>query len=138
MRAAEVSRCAAAGEARQFWAAHDALYEKQAYWSNAPTDSAMVDAVSADRNARRIWDCLAKGDEHATVEKLATLGQQLGLDGTPTFFFNGMIASGAISPDQFAYLVKQARGETPARILDRAGVPVVRGLDVTTISRPRP
>ncbi len=89
-KAAEVAECA--GEQEKFWEMHDKIFENQ--------DS--IDAASLKQYAKDIGlnstefdQCLDSGEMEEEVKKDLADGQKLGIRGTPAFFVNGTLISGA-------------------------------------------
>ncbi len=94
--AAQAAHCA--GEQDAYWEMHDALFQQQSSWSVSanPGDNFKALAEQLSLNQDDFDDCLDSGRHASTVEANATEGQAAGMTGTPTFFFNGYPASGAI------------------------------------------
>jgi protein-disulfide isomerase len=101
-QAAEAARCAY--EQGKFWEYHDTLY------ANAPK----ADAGDLKSYAQQIglnidsFDrCFTSGKYRASVQQDLNEGAQLGLTGTPTFFFNGREISGNQSLGDFEAIVDE-------------------------------
>jgi protein-disulfide isomerase len=58
-------------------------------------------------------DCLASGRYEPLIDQDLQLGQQLGVEATPTFFVNGVLVAGAQPYEQFAALIDRELGRTP-------------------------
>ena len=89
-KAAEAAECA--DEQGEFWEMHDKIFENQdaigvsslkQYARDIGLDSAQFDA------------CLDSGQTASEVKKDLADGQKLGVSGTPAFFINGQLVSGA-------------------------------------------
>jgi protein-disulfide isomerase len=96
-RAAEVAQCA--GEQGKFWAMHDALYASQeglAEMIGAGLDG-QADKLQLDK--QRLNECLASGRATAQVEADLALGNEAGVQGTPSVFVNGRQVSGGASTE---------------------------------------
>jgi len=89
-KAAEAAECA--GEQGKYWEMHDALYSNQ-----QSLDVASIKGYAADLglNTGDFESCLDNGDMAAEVQKDFTEGQGYGVRGTPAFFINGKLVSGA-------------------------------------------
>lgn len=86
--AARAARCA--GDQDAYWAYHDQLFRVQETWSRqadaAPSFEEYASALGLDRSAFR--SCL-RSDRHAVaVTANLRLGQDLGVNATPTIFLN--------------------------------------------------
>lgn len=106
--AAEAARCAAAQD--KFWPYHDLLY------SNSPkTDPEQLKAYAqqAGLNMGAFEQCLSRETYKDAVQKDVDLGLELGLNGTPAFFINGRLFSGAQPFENFVEVIDQelARAE---------------------------
>ena len=88
--AAEAARCA--HDQGKFWAYHDALF------ANAPKASPeqlKAYALQLGLDLPSFERCLASGTHAATVQKSVDEAIRLGVTGTPAFFINGELLSGA-------------------------------------------
>jgi Na+:H+ antiporter, NhaA family len=84
-RAAEASEAAAAQGA--FWEMHDALYAAR---GELGLDSVLAAARSVGLDVERVRAELAAGAHAARVEEDVRSGRAAGVNGTPTFFVNGV------------------------------------------------
>lgn len=107
----EAARCANAQG--KFWAYHDALYSKP---PRAGVDALTAIAKEVDADVETFERCLDAGTYRSAVQKDIDEGTRLGVTGTPTFFINGRVISGAQSLDSFTRIVD----EELARPTDRA------------------
>lgn len=98
--AALLARCA--GESR-FHAVVDLLFKQQRTWafSDKP-EAALFETVKQAGFTQDAFNaCLQDQAAYASLQKERQRGsQQFGIDSTPTFFINGRIQRGAMSPDQ--------------------------------------
>lgn len=94
MGAAHASLCAE--QQNRFWEYHDLLFASQ---DALRSEDLRGYAEGAGLNMTRFDECLARPSTRATEEK--RLGQQLGVSGTPTFFFNGRKVAGYLAPEEF-------------------------------------
>ena len=105
-KAAEAAECA--GEQGQYWQMHDELFRNQdrldvvslkSYAKELKLDTAKFDA------------CLDNGDMAEEVKKDAVDGQSYGVTGTPAFFINGKLISGAMPYSAFVTEIEAALAE---------------------------
>lgn len=108
-KAAESSRCA--GEQGKFWDYHDLLFANQAKLDNL---SLLQYAHSLKLDEKKFEDCLSSGQYAAAVAKDLEEGRQAGVSGTPAFFINGLILSGAVPPENFSRLIDDELARTGA------------------------
>jgi protein-disulfide isomerase len=83
-RASEIAQCA--GEQGKFWPVHDALYAHQ---DALDEPNAKKLAVEAGVDATKLDECLGAGRGAAQVEIDFKKGEEVGIEGTPSFFING-------------------------------------------------
>jgi protein-disulfide isomerase len=117
--AAQAAHCA--GEQLAYWEMHDELFEQQAGWteSSSPGDDFKEIAGQLGLDQGAFGECLDSGRHATTVTNNVTEGQAAGMSGTPTFFFNGYPASGAIPFEGFEQIVSIIeRGELEQNIAD--------------------
>jgi protein-disulfide isomerase len=90
MRASVAARCAA--DQGKFWQYHDALFADQ-----SKLDIAGLKATAArlKLNTATFDTCLDKGEHVAEIQRSEQEGTRAGVDGTPTFFINGVPLNGA-------------------------------------------
>lgn len=101
----------AAGRQGKFWAMHDKIFEGQRSWAE-------------DRNARGTFIVYARqlglsldqftadlesNEVHNRVQADLTSGEQIGINGTPTFFINGRQIDNPRIYEQFADLIRSAK-----------------------------
>jgi predicted DsbA family dithiol-disulfide isomerase len=101
-RAAEASWCAQQQD--RFWQFHDLVY------ANPPdaSDAVLVDlATKGGLDVKAFEACLASGKADKAVEEQAEEGSHYGVDGTPGFFVNGRLVSGAIPLSTFSRIVDE-------------------------------
>jgi protein-disulfide isomerase len=89
-KAAEAAECA--GDQGKFWEMHDQLYANQETLS---VDNYKKWAGELGLDTAKFNTCLDQGQKTAKVQKDFTVGQQAGVQGTPAFFVNGLLISGA-------------------------------------------
>jgi predicted DsbA family dithiol-disulfide isomerase len=88
---AEASRCA--GEQGKFWEYHDLLFEAPGQPMDQPALAAQAKKLQLD--ASKFEACLTAGRHRAAVERDLQDGVTAGVSGTPAFFVNGVLLSGA-------------------------------------------
>ncbi|MBU2634536.1 MAG: DsbA family protein [Nanoarchaeota archaeon] len=89
-KAAEAAECA--GDQDMFWEMHDMLYENQ----NALTVADLKQYASdLDLDATEFDECLDSGKYEDEVKDDMAEGSSYGVSGTPAFFINGQLLSGA-------------------------------------------
>jgi protein-disulfide isomerase len=89
-KAAEAGECA--DDQGKFWEYHDILFENQ----NALTvDDLKGYAADLDLDTEEFNSCLDSGKYTAEVQKDLADGQAAGVSGTPAYFINGVLVSGA-------------------------------------------
>ena len=100
--AAEAARCA--GEQGKFWQYHDRLFENQ----NQLNGIALLQhAVALELDQKQFDGCLASGKFREQIEQDFQDGNLLGVNGTPAFFINGVVVSGAQPAAVFEKVVKE-------------------------------
>jgi protein-disulfide isomerase len=100
-KAHEAARCVF--EQGKFWAYHDLVFD-QAPRTTADDLRALARQVGAD--VARFDQCLASGQSKDVVQKDIDEGARLGVNGTPAFFINGRLVSGAQPLEAFVSLIE--------------------------------
>jgi protein-disulfide isomerase len=101
-KAAEAARCADAQG--KFWEFHDFLFDNS---KNLEATHLKEYARALKLDAARFDGCLDLGEQAATVQMDSTQAQRLGLTGTPSFFINGHLLSGAVNYSTLREMVEQ-------------------------------
>ncbi len=91
-KAAEAAECAREQKPDAFWGYHDALFADQKPWTTADLVG-YAEGLSLD--VQEFSSCLNSGRHAATVLQDMEDGQAVGMSGTPGFYINGMVLSGA-------------------------------------------
>ena len=92
-KAAEAARCAGEQKGNDgYWAMHDKIFENQQALS---IGSFRQWANEIGLNIQQFDSCLQSGKMAALVKKDMDEGQRDGVQGTPAFFINGRLISGA-------------------------------------------
>lgn len=92
-KAAEASECA--DEQGKFWQYHDLLFDKQGEWSSGGVSKFKDYARDLGLNTKDFDQCLDSGQMAEEVKQDFADGQSAGVNGTPAFFVNGEMISGA-------------------------------------------
>ena len=98
-KAAEATACA--DEQGKFWELHDALFESQ----ELDVDSLKLQAKRAGVDEVKFASCLDSGRTAGVIKRDLLAGQQVGVSGTPAFFINGFMLSGAQPEEAFRKLI---------------------------------
>ena len=100
--AAEAAACA--GEQGRFWQYHDQLFANQ---SKLSTPELKQHAADLGLDAATFNTCVDSHKLKAQVDADIEAGQQVGVDGTPAFFVNGRMLSGAQPFEAFKRLIDE-------------------------------
>ena len=100
--AAEAAACAA--EQNKFWEYHDRLFTNQSKLAEADL-KAHAQAIGLD--AASFNSCVDSHKYAKLVEEDLAAGNQVGVNGTPAFFVNGRILSGAQPYDVFRRVIEE-------------------------------
>lgn len=104
-KAAEAAACA--DEQGQFWKFHDALFASQ----ELEVDAMKLQAQQLGLDAKKFDSCLDSGRMASVVKKDMAAGQSAGVSGTPAFFINGVMLSGAQPEEAFRKIIDQELAE---------------------------
>ena len=103
--AAEASESAAAQDA--FWEMHDIIFEHQ----DALADRDLIRyAAAIDTDAKRVAEDLSTGTWEARVRRDFLSGVRSGVNGTPTFFVNGVRHDGLIDAPSLLAALRESAG----------------------------
>ena len=100
--AAEAAACA--GEQGKFWPYHDRLFADQAKLNDADLKKTAADL---GLDAAKFNACVDSHKYKSAVDADLAAGQDVGVDGTPAFFVNGRLLSGAQPFEQFKKLIDE-------------------------------
>src|SRR5205823_5659471 len=78
--------------AGEYWQYHDRLFENQ---NKLDKPSLIEHATGLGLNPKQFETCLDSGKYSAQIEEDVQAGNRLGVTGTPAFFINGVLVSGA-------------------------------------------
>jgi protein-disulfide isomerase len=101
-KAAEAVRCAQ--DQGKFWEYHDALFANS---PNLSPEQLTTYAEQLGLNLPSFERCLASGTHAASVQKSINEGIRLGVTGTPAFFINGELLSGAQPLESFVRVIER-------------------------------
>lgn len=107
-KAAEAAECAAdIGGEEKFWELHDRMFEENAFLS-----ASNVKRFARETGLNETFDlCLDSGAMHSRVLEDMQEGTQMGVRGTPAFFVNGEMISGAQPFDIFKSVIDRKMTE---------------------------
>jgi protein-disulfide isomerase len=109
-KAAEASMCAQ--EQGKFWEYHDKLFENQQQLAD---DALKSYAQQLGLDQAKFDECLASGKHAAQVKADTEAGKKLGVSGTPAFFINGVMLSGAQPAEEFKSIIDQELQQAQAK-----------------------
>jgi protein-disulfide isomerase len=101
-KAAEAAHCAA--EQGKFWEFHDLLFEQQ---DTIPTTNFAEQAKTLGLDAASFQTCIDSRKYQAKVEGNYAAGVKAGVSGTPAFFINGRLLSGAQPLEAFKAVIDE-------------------------------
>ncbi len=116
-KAHEAARCA--NEQGKFWAYQDILYVNA---PKASPENLKAYAREAGLDVEDFEQCLTSGKYQAAVQKDVEEGTRLGVTGTPTFFINGRLLSGAQPLESFVRIIEEETGAVPVRGVPSPGI----------------
>ncbi|HET6439127.1 MAG TPA: thioredoxin domain-containing protein [Anaeromyxobacter sp.] len=99
-KAAEASQCAA--DQDKYWEMHDKLFSVE---GKLEIDNLKKYARDVGLDGDKFDKCLDSGEKAKVVAEAHKAGEDLGINGTPAFFINGRLISGAQPLDEFKKLV---------------------------------
>jgi protein-disulfide isomerase len=99
-KAAEASMCAA--DQNKFWEYHDKLFANQ---QALKVDDLKKHAADLGLDTARFNECLDSGKKAELVKKDMADAEKVGVTGTPAFFINGVMLSGAVPASEFASII---------------------------------
>jgi protein-disulfide isomerase len=108
-RASEAARCA--NDQRKFWEYHDAVFS---HFPQASPGDLKKYAEEVGLDVAKFEGCLSGGVHKAAVQRDIDDGSRLGVTGTPAFFINGRLLSGAQPFDAFVRVIEDELARTAA------------------------
>ncbi|MCP4447615.1 MAG: DsbA family protein [Myxococcales bacterium] len=105
-KAAEAAHCA--GKEGKFWEMHDALFANSGALGVADIKRY---AVTLGLDSEQFAGCLDSGEMKPIVIASMEEGQKVGVNGTPAFFVNGRILSGAQPFERFKEVIDHELGQ---------------------------
>jgi protein-disulfide isomerase len=106
--AAEAAQCA--NEQGQFWAYHDRLFADQTKLSDTDLKAS---AAALGLDAGRFNACVDSHKYKARIDADMRAGNEVGVNGTPAFFINGRMLSGAQPYDEFKRVIDEELARRP-------------------------
>jgi protein-disulfide isomerase len=107
--AAQAAECA--GEQGHYWDMHSQLFIDPGEWDSVPPEAAQTVfrryAQAYEIDADALAQCVAEGRYEADVARDVEEGTQIGWFGTPTFFINRKMLSGAQPPEVFREVIER-------------------------------
>jgi protein-disulfide isomerase len=101
-KAAEASLCA--NEQGKFWEYHNQLFANQ---QKLDPPQLKEHATSVGLDAAKFSECLDSGKMASVVQADMAAGKKAGVNGTPAFFINGVMLSGAQPLEEFKRVIDQ-------------------------------
>ena len=101
--AAEGSECAR--DQGKFWEFHDEVFENQAELGDGVEGIKKIAARVPGIDITKFNSCLDGGAKSAIVDQHQTQGLQVGVQGTPTFYINGIELVGAQPYSAFKQII---------------------------------
>jgi protein-disulfide isomerase len=85
----------------KFWQMHDLLYSTQTSWANLadPTSTFVADAQSLGLDTTKFQSDMTSSQVKQTIQKDMADGNALGIDATPTLYFDGKQFAGGYGYD---------------------------------------
>jgi len=99
-KAAEAAACA--DDQKKFWEYHDKLFANQ---GALKVDDLKKHAAELGLDTARFNECLDSGKKAELVKKDTAAGEKVGVSGTPAFFINGVVLSGAVPAEEFKSII---------------------------------
>jgi protein-disulfide isomerase len=97
--AAQAARCA--GDQEKFWEYHDKMFQA----SDLQTTALQQVATDLGLDRTKFDECLSSGKYKAQVDADIEAGSEVGVNGTPAFFINGRMLSGAQPFEKFKEVI---------------------------------
>jgi protein-disulfide isomerase len=104
-KAAEAASCA--GEQQKFWEYHTALFKNQ---QKLMPEDLKAHASALGLDAAKFNECLDSGRLSKVVQDDIAAGKKVGVTGTPAFFINGVMLSGAQPIEEFKKVIDAELG----------------------------
>jgi protein-disulfide isomerase len=102
-KAAEAGHCAQ--DQGKFWQMHDWMFDNQ---DKLDVDALKAGARGLGLDGAKFDQCLTSGQHEAQVKRHMRDGQKVGVNGTPAFFVNGVMLSGAQPFEKFKHEIDRA------------------------------
>jgi len=105
-KAAEAGHCA--NDQGKFWEMHDWMFDNQ---DKLDPEALKAEARRLGLDGNKFDQCLSSGQHAEEVKRHMREGQKAGVSGTPAFFINGVLLSGAQPIDKFKAEIDRALEE---------------------------
>ncbi len=111
MNAAEAANCAADQGAEKFWAMNRKLFSSQQEWSRQKDPSATFEKYAKEigLDTNKFEKCYKSKAHQNDIMKDEKEAASRGLNGTPSFWINGRIVSGAYPFSKFQSVIEDAK-----------------------------
>ena len=101
-KASQAAHCA--HDQGKFWEYHDFLFENQ---DKLKVEDLKAHAKALALDSARFAECLDSERHAKTIQKDMEAGRLAGVTGTPAFFINGMLLSGALPIEKFKEVIER-------------------------------
>jgi protein-disulfide isomerase len=102
LKAAQAARCA--GDQGKYWQFHDAMFADQSKLDEAGLKAT---AQKLKLDTKKFDECLAGNMHMDQIHKSQQAGNEVGVDGTPTFIIDGRMMSGAQPPSEMESIIEE-------------------------------
>lgn len=109
-KASEAAACAA--DQGQFWPMYEKLF---AAGGRLEVIDLKRYAIDLGLDSAAFYECLDSGRKAAAIAKSVDAGQELGIGGTPAFYINGRLITGAVSFERFAEIIDEELARAGSR-----------------------
>lgn len=117
----------AAAKQGKYWEMHDVLFENQKSWGERPTADPKIFeeyATQIGLNLEQFKNDVASKEVKERVQRDMSSGQQLGVNGTPTFFLNGEKIPNPKSAEDFRSFIQAAILKSPKSSNQSSSAPI--------------
>jgi protein-disulfide isomerase len=113
VQAAEIGECVRRQNEDAFWQLHDFFFDHQRTLTADTVEPQALEFLGTRHaiNLQQVQTCMASHEAKAAVMRDVALGQQSGVQGTPTLFINGVRVSGAQSETLIRKAIAEARAK---------------------------
>ena len=107
--AANAARCAGEQSAKAYWQMHNLLFERLGSWANDSTTQFINYGTELGLDVARFEECVKTNKYQAAVQADLDMGTKKGVRGTPAFFINGELLSGAQPYQVFTSAIERGK-----------------------------